>query len=391
MRKTLLTIALAMFAAASSAQELQNLLQSVESSNKNLESIRSSNEAAVLDAKIANQLSDPTVEYSPFWHRSTSGLYSSELIVEQEFDFPTLYASRSKAGRLQAEAADQEYLLARRDLLLEAKQLYLDLVHNHKTLTLLEERSSRADSIAALTERMEEMRQSTILDLSKARMELMTIKGRLEQARSQEKEIREALKSLTGGQEVSLLANEWPMASPIPSDVEALVEQISSSDQQVQAAQAQVRLQEQNVKIQKQSVLPKLSVGYRRNTDEHIASNGFLVSTSIPLFSSRNKAKQAKSILSSTLSQQEQAAIDAEQKTRSLIAEAQSLERTLASYDEQLMKDALQALEKSRSLGQISVLDYFREADQIWDSIEELESLRLDYHKALSEIYRNEL
>lgn len=249
----------------------------------------------------------------------------------------------------------------------------------------------RADSIAKLTERMEELRESTILDLSKARMELMTINGRLEQIRSQEKEIMEALRSLMAGQQISLVANDWPTAALLPENAEALVDQIMSNDQQVQAAEAQVRLQEQNVKIQKQSVLPKLSIGYRRNTDERIASNGFLVSTSIPLFSSRNKAKQAKSMLSSSVSQQEQATISAEQKTRSLIAEAQSLERALASYDEQIMKDALQALDKSRSLGQISVLDYFREADQIWDSFEEMENLKLDYHKAVSELYRNEL
>lgn len=38
---------------------------------------------------------------------------SSELVVTQGFDFPTLYGARRKANRLQGEVKEMEYLTAR--------------------------------------------------------------------------------------------------------------------------------------------------------------------------------------------------------------------------------------------------------------------------------------
>ena len=44
--------------------------------------------------KIAARQEELSVEYSPFFAKGIDGMASSELVVTQGFDFPTLHAAR---------------------------------------------------------------------------------------------------------------------------------------------------------------------------------------------------------------------------------------------------------------------------------------------------------
>ena len=63
------------------------------------------------------------MEYSPFYTRGITGMSSSELVVTQGFDFPTLYGARRKSGKVKQEALDRRYQAVRRDILLQAKNI----------------------------------------------------------------------------------------------------------------------------------------------------------------------------------------------------------------------------------------------------------------------------
>ena len=145
-----LTLALVALPVISGAQDIDAVLSAIERNNVELQSLRQEAEAARYETRMQNNLGDPTIEYSPFWAKGTDGISSSELVVSYGFDFPTQYASRSKAGKMQREVIDRQYLVARRDLMLRAKTMCLDLVCLHRKQELLSDRLENADGLLAL-------------------------------------------------------------------------------------------------------------------------------------------------------------------------------------------------------------------------------------------------
>lgn len=72
------------------AQDINSVLKSVEQNNMELKALLKGNEAADIENKSQNTLEDLSIEYSPFFQSETSGIASSELVITQGFDFPTL-------------------------------------------------------------------------------------------------------------------------------------------------------------------------------------------------------------------------------------------------------------------------------------------------------------
>ena len=106
MKPTILSIAAFALAASLNAQTMNDVLGSVERNNVELKAMLKGNEAARLEQKQQNNLEGLSVEYSPFFNSAVSGVASSELVVTQGFDFPTLYGARRKAGKMQGEAME---------------------------------------------------------------------------------------------------------------------------------------------------------------------------------------------------------------------------------------------------------------------------------------------
>ena len=102
------------------AQQMEEILQSVAQNNVELQARQQELEAAGLEIRMQNSLEDPSVEYSPFFRKGESGMTSSELVVKQGFDFPTVYAARGKAGKLQRSALERQWDAARQEVLLQA-------------------------------------------------------------------------------------------------------------------------------------------------------------------------------------------------------------------------------------------------------------------------------
>lgn len=166
---------MSVFTAGMQAQSIDEVLRQIEQNNKELQSQQHATRAAQLEVQTQNNLEDPSVEYSPFYTKGITGMSSSELVVTQGFDFPTLYAARSRSGKLQREALHRQYEATRRDILLNAKNLCLDLVMLNKQQGLLEERKKNADELLALFEKRLEEGDAGILEVNKIKMERMSV------------------------------------------------------------------------------------------------------------------------------------------------------------------------------------------------------------------------
>lgn len=372
------------------AQDIASVLQQIEANNKELQALKESNEAAKMEVQTRNNLEDPSIEYSPFFAKGVSGVASSEMVLRQGFDFPTLYYSRNRSGKLQQEALDMQQLAARREILLQAKNLCLDLIRLNKEQALLTERKKNADELLTFFEKRLNEGDATLIEVNKIKMERMSIQTEISQNIAAHRTALQSLLAMNGNLPLSFSENSYPEVASINS-YDALYDEVMLSDASLKAADATARTTTQEVGISKQNWLPKLEVAYRRNTSLSEASNGFLVGGSIPLFSNRKKVKIAKAQALSAQLQLENTRLQLTAQIQSQFNEMQQLKEALSVYDVQLMGNTLKMLKEAVLAGQLSIIEYYVEAEGVYRNMQAYLEVENQYQKVMATIYKNRL
>lgn len=391
MKHTYITLAACLFfTAGMQAQSIDEVLRQIEQNNKELQSQQHATRAAQLEVQTQNNLEDPSVEYSPFYTKGITGMSSSELVVTQGFDFPTLYAARSRSGKLQREALHRQYEATRRDILLNAKNLCLDLVMLNKQQGLLEERKKNADELLALFEKRLEEGDAGILEVNKIKMERMSVQTEVSQNNADHRTALQQLLAMNGNLPMDFTSRDYPQVEAL-KDYNALYDEVMATDATLLAADAAARAAEKNISVSRQSWLPKLEIGYRRNTSLDEKSNGFLIGGSLPIFSNRKKHQIARTQAISAQYQLDNARLQAEAQAQSQFNEMQQLTTAMQAYDVELMHQTLDMLKEAVTAGQLSIIDYYTEADNVYRNLQAYMELENQYQKLMASIYKNRL
>lgn len=372
------------------AQNIADVLQSIERNNKELQAQLQLTEAAKMEVQTQNSLSDPTIDYSPFFAKGVDGVASSELVVSQEFDFPTLYAARRQSGKLQQEVLDRQQQAVRRTILLDAKNLCLDLIRLNQEKALLDARKKNADELLALFEKRLQEGDAGILEVNKIKMERMNVQTEVTQNNAAHRTALQSLLAMNGNLPLEFTADTYPQIEKI-SDYNALYDEIMLTDADLLASDAAARAAAKEVSVNKQNWLPKLSVGYRRNTSLDEKSNGFLIGGSIPLFSNRKKVKIARAQEVGARLQLDNARLEAEATVQSRYNEVLQLQEAMKAYDVPLMHETLDMLKQAVMAGQLSIIEYYVEVDGVYRNLQAYIQIENQYQKLMADIYKNRL
>lgn len=391
MKKVILTTIISAFPFLVSAQEIVEVMENICRNNIDLKALKMNNDAAKLDIRAQNNLQqDLSISYSPFFQKGVDGVASSEMVVSLGFDFPSQYFARNKSGKFQAKVLDMQYAAQRQIILINARNIYLDLVRLNKEKTLLGKRLENADALISLVQKKFDEGGANILELNRVKMEKMNIKTLSVQNEAAIQSAELSLTTLNGNIPINIISVEYPEEEVI-LDFQTYLEEVLANDKSVLSAQAAADAAESDVKVNRQNWIPKFEVGYRRNTSLDEAANGFLVGASIPVFSSAHKTKAAKSRHEAALAAMENAKIQAEAEYRSKFHEMQQAYISLSAYDVKLMTGTLKALDKAVLNGQISIIDYFIEADNVYQCLLSYLEVENRYHKLMTEVFKNRL
>lgn len=388
--KTILTTLCLAFAVVSQAQTIDDVLRSIEENNKTLQAQRQATQAGKMEIQTRNNLEDPSVEYSPFFAKGVDGMASSELVVTQGFDFPTLYAARRQSGKLQQEVLEHQQQAARREVLLTAKNLCLDLIRLNQENALLTERKRNSDELLKLFEERFEKGDAGILEVNKIKMEQMSIQTEVAQNNAAHRTALQQLLAMNGNLPLEFSADTYPQVEPI-NDYNTLYNEVMTTNAGLLEADAAVRAATKEVNVNKQSWLPKIEVGYRRNTSVGEKNNGFLVGGSLPLFSNRKKTKIARAQALSAQLQLDDARLQTEAQVQSRFNEMQQLREAMQAYDVTLMHKTLRLLNDAVKAGQLSVIDFYVEAENVYKNLQAYIALENQYQKLMASIYENRL
>lgn len=392
MKKTLSLIILcgSLTAAAQTTTTVETVLKEIEQNNLSLQAAREELKAEVLDGKAENNLSDPSVEYIRQYSKNTPA-EEDELVVTQEFDFPTAYAARSKYNKQAAAAGQARYEAERRNVLLEAKQLCLDLIGLNREEELIKMLSVNADSLVQLFDKQLETGNANALEANRAKLELMELRSELADNAAAHRTALQKLLAMNANKYLPELGMTDYPTLPLLPDYETLRDEILASHKELQVAAAECETAKRAVKVERAGWLPKLAVGYRRNTSPDDDLNGFIVGASLPIFENRHKVKAARARSVSAELRHEEQTMMADVALQSLYNEVVQVKEAMDAYDLPLIDNTFILLAQALRGGEMTWHEYYSELETLVRRKQSYLQLENRYHKLMAEIYADKL
>lgn len=372
------------------ADNIGDVLKQVASNNLTLQALAHDNQADVLDIKASNSIGGPSVEYSPFFTKGYSGVAESELVVSQEIDFPTKYAARNKQAKMQNIVGEQLLIKQRRDILLQAQLLCIDLIRLNQTLSMLHERFANSETLLQMYQKRMDAGDANALELNKVKLDCMEVRTLVNEAQGERTSLLQQLRQLNGGKPIDVIDTVLPEYPQI-TNFESYRALALASDADVAVAQTALRSADMNLKLQKNEWLPNISFGYRRNTEQGEGINGFLVGVSFPLYSNTNNVKAARQRRESAELQVMQAQNEAEASMRTNYEQLQGLQQVIDHSDVKLLQESLTLFAKALQHGEITALVYYVEINSIYEKLQRHIDLHCQSVKLLAELHKAEL
>lgn len=370
---------------------IEQVLKNIETNNKELQANGQLINSQKLEAKTDNNLPDPTLSYAHLWGSKDKNETIGELVVSQSFDFPSLYATRNKLNRLKAGAYDSQAEVFRQDKLLQAKELCLDIIMLRQQKQILEERLRNAEELSKMYAKRLQTGDANALETNKINLELLNVKTEASLNETALRNKLQELNTLNGNTPVVFEESQYPVI-PLPSDYQMLKSEVISADRTLLALNNESLAARKQITVNKSQWLPKLELGYRRNTESGIPFNGVVVGFSFPLFENRNKVKIAKAQALNIDLQKDNATLQVESELAQLYREAKALHTSMEEYRKTFQSQQdLALLKQALTGGQISMIEYFVEVSVLYQSHQNYLQLENQYQKAMARIYKSKL
>ncbi|MFR9165740.1 MAG: TolC family protein [Dysgonomonas sp.] len=376
----------------SSQSSLQEILSKIETNNKTLKAAKQSAQVQKIDAHTGIYPSDINVDYEYlFGNKSSDYQRESELTVSQGFDFPSAYFQKNKIAGLQSEQADIQFRIARQTILLEAKQLCIEIVYYNKMQSVLKHRLKNAEELNNSYQKKLQIGDANILEANKSGLDLLNVQT---EYRLNEIEMENRLKKLSelnGG--IPIVFNDTVYSeTDIPLGFDDIMQKALFNNAELLNAEQEKKIAEKSVTLSKSMALPKISVGYKMSISNPEKFHGFVAGMSIPLWENKNSVKKAKaqSILADL--EIEKIKLGQSNELRQLYDKMIMLKKSSNDYERLMNRQNNNTLLlKALTLGQISLLEYLTEVNFLYQSTENYLQTERDYHTTAALLMRYSL
>ena len=371
---------------------IDQVLKSIETNNKSLQANTKMTDAQKLEAQTGKFLANPSVEWEQMWGNRNNPGSEYTLTVKQSLDFPTTYSNKNKLANLKANTIGFQSAAYRQQLLLNAKQTCIEIIYLRKQKSLLDERLANAETMFALYKKRFESGDANQLELNKIQLELLNAQNQSRLNKAALTAAEEQLRNLNGGKPITFDATDYPAGEEL-INFDQLQAAFMDADPNLKSLTGNQEIANREVKLSRSLTLPKFDVGYKRNAaSDHVASNGFMVGVSIPLFENKNTVKKAKAQAEFATASLEDNRLNLKTNLQQLYQQAEALQISRADYAKVLEQQRnIELLNKALNAGQLSVIDYFTELSTIYDSHQSYLDIEKEYHSILAQLYQYKL
>lgn len=350
-----------------SQNTLDTLLNLVTERNPTILAAGSLLESRKLDARKGLTPDNPQVEFGYMWGDPSELGTRTDFEITQSFDFPTAYSSRSKLSKINQHQAELEYFAMRQDILLQARQAWINRVYLNILKTMYMSRLDYASAVFTGFERKLETGGANQLQVNQSRIKVTALKNKLNLLQREYSKNNSDILNLTGNREIEINDTNFFVSNKIIFDTLITRYQESYLNQ---LYQTEIKKKEKEVDVVFNQKLPKLSAGYYSEKILDANLRGIKAGITIPLWGNARAVKSAKA-------EQVYAKTDAErywqiqknelknmyEQRNFLLERIEELEQLLeVSNDELLLRKAMEA-------GEISLTEYFYESDFYFQAI----------------------
>jgi len=367
---------------------MEDILAEIEKNNKTLQANAQNTEAQKLGFKSNNPLYNPNVEYDFMYGFPLNAGNQTDFLVNQAFDFPTSYSKRKQLSEGRVSQSDFQYNAGRQEILFEAKSTCIELIYRNKLHIQLQERKAFTESLLASFEKRLSTGEGNILDVNKARLQLIEINKDFQLNLSQVNQLTQRLTGLNGGEELTFKSTEYPVLDPI-GDFEELFGEIQAKDPTLKFVEMDIASAQKQLELSKSLALPKLEAGFRHQAILGQRFNGFHLGTTIPLWENKYKVRQSEAELSTSGLKVLQFQNDKYSSSRQLYEKYQKLSVTLKEYQNVLSAlNSKEYLDKALAVGHISTIEYFLESNYYYMAYNNYLQTEFEYHVTVAEILK---
>jgi len=390
MNKRLLiyTIAFLLSGVAFGQPKIDEVMKSVESNSSVLKAERERINAVALTYKTDILPENPEIEYSKVLQ---SGTGESEILVKQSFLFPTAYFLKCGLSKQQVSNLENEYSAKRQDILLEAKNVFLEIVYHNKQMKFFAERLEQVKEIKQAMETSFKQGNVGRMDYNKAALEYQDLSNQYNAILVERNNELQRLAELNGGVAIDVSDQQYDQQYQV-TDFQTLKADFIANDPTIAQLNADVDIAKKSVAVQRSLTLPKLSVGYRNINPGSNSVNGVVVGMTIPLWENRNKVKAQKANMmykTEVVNQYQVAYTSALQQTYNRVVQKQSAYMSLSDLLKSSNNNNL--LFKAYKGGNISILDLFQELDYYYKLNTKWLEQEKEYYQELAKLYKYKL
>lgn len=354
-----------------------SLLRTVLENNRTLRSSWEAYQVDILEAGTGNAPPNPEVEFG-YMYGSPSELGNRvDFSVYQQLDFPTAYMYRSRLRKIKTSQAELHYILARQEVLLEAKQLWIEHLYMNQKENLLARRLNQAQTIHTHFANLLESGEVSQLDYNQSNLQMVSIQSEYEQVQVDLHNIHLALKEITGGMELEIRDTLFP--EPLVLIPDSIIKAYMLSPRMVLYKQ-EIQSRAEQKKLVVSESLPKLKAGYYSETILNAKLKGFQIGITVPLWENSNRVKQAKSEISYVERDAERFSYMQQKDLLQKLEQLESLRRRTGELAEALgAGNSMDLLAQSLESGEISQSEYFYASDFYFRN----EQLLVEYRRDL--------
>lgn len=368
-----------------------SVLNQIESNSTTLSAIRQQIEAQKIENRTDIFLNDPEVEFSYLWGKPSEIGTQRELSVTQSFDFPTAYAHRSKISKMRNNNLELQYKSERLNILLNAKQICINIAYNNALNKEYEARLENAQQIAKSYQSRFDAGDASILEKNKALINLTTVENEKKLIDIERKTLLSELKALNGGIEITFDDTEI-LNAPISSDFNSWYADAEIKSPTLQYLSQQIDIDKQQVKLNTALSLPKFTAGYASEKTFGEDFKGITVGISIPLWENKNKVKLAKAQVKSTELLLEDSKLQFYTHLQQLHKTTFGLQESAQTYRSSILNNNNEELlKKALDAGQISLIEYLLESEYYYDVKNKMLEAERDFNLSLTELRAIEL
>ncbi len=387
MKKIIITLFFALFSMVGFAQmSIESALAEIEANNTTLKTLRQSVEAQKLENRSGIFLPNPEVGFNYLWGTPRSEGNRMDLSLSQSFDIPTLSGLKRKTANEMNSSVDWQYRVDRMAIMLEAKNLLIELTYYNALIKELDVRLAQAVVIENGFKNRFERGDVGKLEYNNVRLNLASIRGEMQRLKTEQTMVASQLKRLNGGLVLSYGTTSFSDLV-LESDFDSWYVVAESKSPVLAYVKQEIEVSKRQLSLSKSMSYPTFRAGYMSETIAGTRLDGVSVGLSLPLWENTNRVKQARAALAASQAREEESKQQFYNQLEILYNRALGLSEAAQLYRLSL-KDAnnSELLKRALDAGQISMLDYMVEMGIYYESITKALEAERDFALSVAEL-----